>query len=168
MKNSTINQSPRNQGCQYALASRMSDLDWESELGLVMWVGLSWMSCAKLWWVEWVVWVLFSSLGLVSLWWTQFRRDYHLKRKDKNATDEEHHALHCLKGKLGDFFYQPKVFIGPKLREVSKSNFYRKAPKLVKNQVKGSKIDQIRTKRPTATVGIHSIQVNSYCRNPPI
>ena len=94
MKNSTINHSPRNQGCQYALASRMSDLDWESELGLFMWVGLSWMSCAKLWWVEWVVWVLFSSLGLVSLWWTQFRRDYHLKGKDKNATDEEYHALH--------------------------------------------------------------------------
>ena len=77
-------------------------------------------------------------------------------------------VLSSLKGKLGDFFYLFKVFIGPKLREVSISNFYRKAPKLVKNQVKGSKIDQIRTKRPTATVGIHSIQVNSYCRNPPI
>ena len=66
------------------------------------------------------------------------------------------------------FFYRLKVFIGPKLRQVSKGNFHRKAPKWVKNQVKGSKIDQIRTKRPTATVGIHSIQVNSYCRNPPI
>ena len=33
--------------------------------------------------------------------------------------------------------------------------FHRKAPKLVKNQAEGSKIDQIRTKQPTATVGIH-------------
>ena len=72
-----------------------------------------------------------------------------------------------LKGKLGKFLYWPKVFIGPKLREVSKGNFCRKAPKLVKHQVEGTKIDQIRTKGPTATVGIHSIQVNSYCKNPP-
>ena len=82
-------------------------------------------------------------------------------------TDYLDHGLD-LKGKLGEFFYWPKVFIGHILREVSKGNSYRKAPKLVKNQVEGSKIDQIRTKRPTATVGIHSIQVNSYCRNPPI
>ena len=51
-----------------------------------------------------------------------------------------------LKGKKSDFFYRLKVFIGPKLRQVSKGNFHRKAPKWVKNQVKGSKIDQIRTK----------------------
>ena len=38
-----------------------------------------------------------------------------------------------LKGKLGKFFYRLKVFVGPKLREVSKGNFHRKAPKLVKN-----------------------------------
>ena len=37
--------------------------------------------------------------------------------------------LFKLKGKLGDFFYWLKVFIGPKLREVSKGNFHRKAPK---------------------------------------
>ena len=50
-----------------------------------------------------------------------------------------------LKGKLGDFFYLFKVFIGPKLRQVSIGNFHRKAPKLVKNQAKGSKIHKIRT-----------------------
>ena len=33
-----------------------------------------------------------------------------------------------LKEKLGDFFYWLKVFIGPKLRQVSKGNFHRKAP----------------------------------------
>ena len=44
-----------------------------------------------------------------------------------------------------------------KLREVSLGSFHQKAPKLVKDQVKGSKIDQIRTKRPTATVGIHQL-----------
>ena len=43
-------------------------------------------------------------------------------------------------------FYWLKVFIGPKLREVSKSNFHRKAPKLVKNEVKRFKNDQISTK----------------------
>ena len=63
-----------------------------------------------------------------------------------------------LKGKLSKKNYWPKVFIGPKLREVSKGNFHRKAPKLVRNQVEGSKIDQIRTKRPTATVGIHQFR----------
>ena len=52
-----------------------------------------------------------------------------------------------LKGEVRRFFlYWLKVFIGPKLRQVSKGNFHRKAPKWVKNQVKGSKIDQIRTK----------------------
>ena len=50
-----------------------------------------------------------------------------------------------LKGKLGDFFYLFKVFIGPKLRQVSVGNFHRKAPKWVKNQAKGSKIHKIRT-----------------------
>ena len=50
-----------------------------------------------------------------------------------------------LKGKLGDFFYLFKVFIGPKLRQVSIGNFHRKAPKWVKNQAKGSKIHKIRT-----------------------
>ena len=33
-----------------------------------------------------------------------------------------------LKGKLGDFFYWLKVFIGPKLRQVSIGNFHRNAP----------------------------------------
>ena len=37
-----------------------------------------------------------------------------------------------------------------------------------KNLVGGFKIDQIRTKGSTASVGIHLIQVNSYCRNLPI
>ena len=63
----------------------------------------------------------------------------------------------CLKGKLGNSFYWLKVFIGPKLRQVSKGNFHRKAPKWVKNQAKGSKIHKIRTKwHPT------------YCGNPSI
>ena len=53
----------------------------------------------------------------------------------------------ALKGKLGEKIYRLKVFIWPLLREVSIGNFNRKAPKLVKNQVKGSKIDQIRTKQ---------------------
>ena len=61
-----------------------------------------------------------------------------------------------LKGKLGKFFYWLKVFIGPKLREVSIGNFHRKAPKWAKNQVKVSKNDQIRPLlHPT------------YCGNPP-
>ena len=45
-----------------------------------------------------------------------------------------------LKGKLGKFFILLKVFIGPKLREVKTGNFHRKAQKLVKNHIKGSKI----------------------------
>ena len=60
-----------------------------------------------------------------------------------------------LKGKL--VFYWPKVFFGPKLRQVSKGNFHRKALKWVKNQVKGPKIHQIRNKHPCVIVGIHPI-----------
>ena len=61
------------------------------------------------------------------------------------------------KGEVRQFFYWLKVFIGPKLRQVSKGNFHRKAPKWVKNQTKGSKIHKIRTKwHPT------------YCGNPSI
>ena len=52
--------------------------------------------------------------------------------KGKNYTQ-----WHTVKGKLGDFFYWLKVFIGPKLGQVSKGNFHREAPKWVKNQVKG-------------------------------
>ena len=55
-------------------------------------------------------------------------------------------TMKMIKGEVEQFFYWLKVFIGPKLRQVSKGNFHRKAPKWVKNQVKGSKIDQIRTK----------------------
>ena len=51
-----------------------------------------------------------------------------------------------IKGEVKQFFYWLKVFIGSKLREVSTGNIHRNAPKWVKNQVKGSKIDQIRTK----------------------
>ena len=62
-----------------------------------------------------------------------------------------------LKGGYRNFFYLFKVFIGPKLRQVSIGNFHRKAPKLVKHQAKGSKIHKIRTKcHPT------------YWGNPPI
>ena len=62
--------------------------------------------------------------------------------------------LSAFKGE-GDFFYWLKVFIGPKLRQVSKGNFHPKAPKWTKNQAKGSKIHKIRTKwHPT------------YCGNP--
>ena len=50
-----------------------------------------------------------------------------------------------LKGKLGEKILSAKVF--PTLiREVSEGNFNQKTPKSVKNQVKGSKTDQIRTK----------------------
>ena len=42
-----------------------------------------------------------------------------------------------LKGKLGKFFYWPKVFIGPKLRQGSKGNIHQKALMWVKNQAKG-------------------------------
>ena len=60
-------------------------------------------------------------------------------------------------GSKAIFFYRLKVFIGPKLREVSIGNVHRKAPKWAKNQVKVSKIDQIRPPlHPT------------YCGNPPI
>ena len=49
-------------------------------------------------------------------------------------------AVH-IKGEVRQFFfYLLKVFIGPKLREVKTGNFHRKAPKLVKNYIKGSKI----------------------------
>ena len=68
--------------------------------------------------------------------------------------------LNILKGEVRRFFYWPKVFIGLKLRQGSKGIFHRKALKWVKNQAKGSKIHEIRTKQP--------IQANSYCRNPPI
>ena len=93
----------------------------------------------------------------------------------------------------GDFFYLFKVFIGPKLRQVSIGNFHRKAPKWVKNQAKGSKIHKIRTKwLPTycgnpsilasdllwesifykfgfrPTVGIHQFWLPTYCGNPSI
>ena len=50
-----------------------------------------------------------------------------------------------------------KVFIGLKLRQVSKGNFHRKVPKWFKNRVKVSKIDQIRPP-------LHP----PYCGNPPI
>ena len=47
-----------------------------------------------------------------------------------------------LKGEVRRIFYRLKVCIGPKLREVTISNFHRKAPKWVKNQAKGSKIHE--------------------------
>ena len=97
------------------------------------------------------------------------------------------HAVY-IKGEVRRFF-----FIGPKLRRVSKGNFHRKAPKWVKNRVKGSKIHKIRTKwhltycgNPSilstdllwestnsvlgATVGIHFLQIRppTYCGNPSI
>ena len=97
----------------------------------------------------------------------------------------------CFKGDVRRFFYWLKVFIGPKLRQVTKGNFHRKAPKWVKNQAKGSKIHKIRTKwHPTycgnpsilstnllwestnsvlgATVGIHFLQIRppTYFGNP--
>ena len=37
-------------------------------------------------------------------------------------------------------------------------NFNGKAPKLVKNQGKGFKIDQIKTKQPKGTVGIRQLR----------
>ena len=62
------------------------------------------------------------------------------------------------KGKLGE-------------GEVSIGNFNRKAPKFVKNHVGGSKIDQVRTKWPKATIGIRPIGLNwrihtvAFCLN---
>ena len=63
----------------------------------------------------------------------------------KRAQGSPRHSQYIgkLKGKLKRFFYRLKGFIGPKLRQVSKGNFHRKVPKWDKNQVKGSKIDQI-------------------------
>ena len=57
------------------------------------------------------------------------------------CTNDKLGSMAWFKGELNRFF-----FIGPGLRQVLKGNFHRKAPKWVKNQVKGSKIDQIRTK----------------------
>ena len=65
-----------------------------------------------------------------------------------------------IKGEVRQKNYWPKVFISPKLRQVSKGNFHQKAPKWVKNQAKGSKIHEIRIRQP--------IQANSFCRNLPI
>ena len=57
-------------------------------------------------------------------------------------------GVRFLKGEVRQKKLLAQSFYGPKLREVSTGNFYRKAPKLVKNQVKGSKMDQIKTKQP--------------------
>ena len=57
-----------------------------------------------------------------------------------------HLLVICERGSKAIFFYWLKVFIGPKLREVSTGKIHWRGPKWVKNQVKGSKIDQIRTK----------------------
>ena len=68
-----------------------------------------------------------------------------------------------IKGEVRPFFlsfYFIIIFIGHKVRKISKCNFHRKAPKWVKNQAKGSKTHEIRTNQP--------IQAKSYCRNPPI
>ena len=46
----------------------------------------------------------------------------------------------ALKGKLGKKIYRLKVFISLKLKQITKGNFHRKAPKWAKNQVKGSRI----------------------------
>ena len=98
---------------------------------------------------------LLSSSRLLSSWTSRLRPLWLprlLQIPYRRLSEKE-----SLKGKLGDFFYLFKVFIGPKLRQVSIGNFHRKAPKLVKNQAKGSKIHKIRTKwHPT------------YCGNPPI
>ena len=59
-----------------------------------------------------------------------------------NYTDTLYVGL--LKGEVRHLF-----FIGSKLRKVSIGNFHRKAPKWVKNQVKGSKIDQMAVQHPT-------------------
>ena len=45
-----------------------------------------------------------------------------------------------LKGKLGNFFYWIKVFIGLKLREVSTGNFHRKTQSGPKNESKCQKL----------------------------
>jgi len=51
-----------------------------------------------------------------------------------------------LKGELNRFFLSAQSFYRPQTKASFKRQFSRKAPKWVKNQVKGSKIDQIRTK----------------------
>ena len=63
----------------------------------------------------------------------------------------------CVKGELGDFFLFVQSFYRPKTKTSFNRQFSPKRPKLVKNQAKGSKIHQIRTKwHPT------------YCGNPSI
>ena len=153
MKKSTINQSPRNQGRRYALASRMSDLNWESELGLVMWVGLSWMSCAKLCWVEWLV---FSSLGLVSLWWTQFRR-LPFKEKRQKCHRWRTSCIALLKGEVRRFFLSAQSFYRPQTKRSLKKQFLPKSPQ--DGRKSGQKIQNWPNKNQKS---------NSYCRNPPI
>ena len=59
-----------------------------------------------------------------------------MRQKDKSRSE--------VKVEVRQFFYWLKVFISPKLRDISIGNFRRKAPKWVKNQVKGSKSDQIK------------------------
>ena len=53
---------------------------------------------------------------------------------------------HCIKGELNRFFLSAQSFYRPQTKTSLKGNFHRKARKWVKNQDKGSKIDQIRTK----------------------
>ena len=62
-----------------------------------------------------------------------------------------------LKGKLGDFFLFVQSFYWPKTKTSFNRQFSPKRPKLVRNQVKGSKIHKIRTKWHP-----------SYCGNPSI
>ena len=79
-------------------------------------------------------------------------------------------AKSTLNGKV-IFFISSKSLSDPK--RSFKDNLNQKAQKLDKNQVKGSKIDQIRTKqpiatvgirqfRPTATVGIHLVCIDGF------
>ena len=66
---------------------------------------------------------------------------FRAKRKASTTVDETgrcypwHILKPLIRGTKATFFYRLKVFIGPKLTQVSRGNFHRKAPKWVKIRV---------------------------------
>ena len=63
-------------------------------------------------------------------------------------------------------FYRLKVFIGPKVREVSTGNFHRKALKWAKIRSKCQKLTKLDPLCIRPTVGIHHFCHRSCCGNP--
>ena len=115
----------------------------------------------------------FQSLSIAGSSWYRLSRLGHLSTTELlrfrgtlySATLRWSLSLSQDKWKLSKFLANNQTLTRKSLNR----QFSTKSPKVgEKKQVQGSKIDQIRTKRPTATVGIHPIQANCYCRNPPI